>query len=758
MTVPLQSEMDAIFRAIAERCITPAGKIRALATPLYTERTAIEQELDLGREASLLLEQGEPLPIRESVDLTTIRQRLVARAPLARTELRDMQRMLAQGRTLRRFFTLRPERTRMLAQHLSTDTSLDALEDSLREVFDSEGAFRDDASADLKTLREAARMTRARILKRLDEIMAKYAHTLQENFITEREGRFVLPIRSDSHERFAGILHASSASGHTLFLEPQAIVQLGNELKVQEADVEREEEAICARLSAALYAQHEAVFSAEAKLAHADQVAAVARLKVDLDLAFVKPAPAPVLEVQKARHPLLLLRGLTVVPSDIGLRGGVALVVSGPNAGGKTVALKTAALLALMVRAGLPVPCSAASTIGLFTDVFLEVGDGQTLLHDLSTFSSHIKAVASIVEKAHPTALVLLDELAGGTDPHEGEALAIAIVETLTARGAAVMLTTHYEALKARAFTHPAFRNASMGFDAATWAPTFHLLLDAPGPSSALSVAERFGMPEEVLARAKAILPEQSVATDALLRGLHAQKVSLAEAHDTLQREQEAARTLQATLERERHVLAERGERLATKEVEALFRKAEAMRAEIEALSTKLRMTEPASVRSLEREADALVRTMKIERSEASHPALTAVPAKGTTVFIRSMEKRGEVLEAVSATSARIQVGSMKMVVPLKDLALTRESAAPQASAVCDVRGMRADDAVSRTTAQLERAVSSGARIFFVQHGTGNAVVRDRIHHALRASPYASSFRKAELHEGGDAVTVVHLT
>jgi DNA mismatch repair protein MutS2 len=750
-------DLNHVLAAIAQRCITPLGQTRARRLCALGSAEAACNQSRLGKEAFALLHTGDPLPMRECADVTGLLDRLGANAALNRVELRDLQRVLALGRTLRRFFAARKERTLLLARALSTNPLLDPIEDQIREAFDSDGLIRDDASPALGALRERARSLRARILGRLDTIMKEYAHTIQEEFITEREGRHVLPVRADSHERFPGILHATSASGATLFIEPNAVVQLGNELKVLEGDVEREEARICADLSAHLSAHIESVRAATEMVAEADMLAAIARLAVDHAFAFVEPAPEPELLLKAARNPLLLLNGTNVVPCDITLLPGKVMVVSGPNAGGKTVALKTAGLVAEMLRVGLPLPCSEGSRVGFFSEVHAEIGDGQTL--SLSTFSAHVQTVARMLERAKRGSLILIDELAGGTDPREGEVLALALLKAFAARDATVMVTTHYEALRAHAFADDTFRNASVGFNTETWAPTFQILPNVPGPSSALAVARRFGVPADVLASAEALLSDHVLTADTLIRGLHEAHTRLTLALLQAEASTNEANALREKLEHEREQLAARGERQATKEVEALFARAEAMRAQVEALAQKLRNTETGSVRSLEVEADTLVKSMRASRTEDAYPALKAAPQRGTRVFVRASSTAGDVLEAVGSDAVRIQVGAMKMVVKLAELALSKDSQSNRAikDNTCDVRGLRADDAVNALNHFIDVAVQKNVGTLYVLHGAGAGVVKERLTQTLRKSAYVASFRKGEPHEGGDAVTVALL-
>lgn len=414
--------------------------------------------------------------------------------------------------------------------------------------------------------------------------MRRYEPVLQDHFITEREGRWVLPVRSDAHERFPGIVHATSASGATLFVEPRAIVPMGNRLKVLEADVKREEEAVYARLTAEIAEALPSVEAARDALASADVRAATSKLASELELSFPEVVDAPRLDLRRARHPLLVLdfarRGggprppneaaPRVVASDLRLESGRAMIVSGPNAGGKTVALKAMGLAALMVRAGLPIACADGSVVGLFDVVLTDVGDDQSLQKNLSTFSAHVSNLASVLQDTTKGALVLLDELAGGTDPREGEALAAGVLDSLCARGGAVAATTHYEGLKALALVDPRFANASVGLDLATMTPTFEVAMGVPGSSSALAVARRYGLPGTVIERAERFLAREDRTFEAVVKKLHDERAALELARAAAEdREREAAQLranllveLEAAKGRERRMLSDEGRQL----------------------------------------------------------------------------------------------------------------------------------------------------------------------------------------------------
>jgi DNA mismatch repair protein MutS2 len=797
-------ELERINEAVAMRTQTPMGKAAANALePLDLEGT--ERARILGMEALALHNQGEPLPVRTSEDVTEAIKRLGVAGVLSGPELRAVADVLSMARTLRRFFAHRAERQLRLSEVLATDPSLDRVEDEVRRCFDPDGTLSDAASPRLRELRAEHKVTRERMLSRLDAVMQKYGQVLQDNYVTEREGRYVLPVRSDSHERFPGIVHTTSATGATLFVEPRVVVPLGNRLKMLEGDLIREEHAIYAQLSGHLYEKYASVEAAAQAIARADLLKAIAVFAEDLGLRYAEFAPLSVMNLQNARHPLLLLDclerkqddgrslGLSeakkqVVPSDLCIESGRALVVSGPNAGGKTVALKTMGLSALMTRMGLPVSCLEGSTVGYFAQVLTDVGDDQSLQKNLSTFSAHIRNMAQILSETSPQALILLDELCGGTDPREGEALAAGILDSLCARGGATVVTTHYEGLKALAVSDGRFRNASVGFDQDKLSPTFQLQLDVPGRSSALAVAKRHGMPSTVIERADRFLSHDHQSFEDVVKRLNEERAGLEFAkHALLDREREMRET-KAEVERELERAKERARKALDDDLTQLEERLRRARQDLHEAQAVLRerKNDREGLREASKKIDQVAQaTASVRRdADADTGALpVAEPKPGMKIKLRKLGREGEILELVGDKHARVTVGVMKLLVdrsellPIEDVHVADrvnsrnrkrgmqrgeqaglEVALQTTDNTCDVRGMRADDALAMTVSFLDRSIGERRQVVFIVHGHGTGALRDQIRQELTGSPYVAYFRAGGPHEGGDGATVVWLS
>jgi DNA mismatch repair protein MutS2 len=641
------------------------------------------------------------------------------------------------------------------------------------------------------------------MLARMEDLMSRYESVLQDRFVTEREGRWVLPVRSDAHERFPGIVHATSSSGATLFIEPRAVIPMGNRLKVLEAEVKREEEAVYARLTTLVADSLSSVEAAARALALADVRVATARLARDLALVFPEVVDEPRLDLRRARHLLLALDLPHVVPSDLSLEAGRAIVVSGPNAGGKTVALKAMGLASLMARAGIPVPCAEGSTVGLFDVVLTDVGDDQSLQKNLSTFSAHVSNLAAILQETTRGALVLLDELAGGTDPREGEALAAGVLDSLCARGGAVAATTHYEGLKALALADARFVNASVGFDLTTMTPTFQLAMGVPGSSSALAVARRFGMPGTVIDRAERFLTREDQNFEAVVKKLHDERAALELARAAADEREREARQARIRLDGELEAAQRREKRTLSEEARELMERLRRARDELRAAQARLRAKriEPEALREAERAVDRVSGEVAI--GGALEPLVTKVDEsprepvrapdlrKGARVWVPRLRAEAEVVEVTPGGQVRVAAGPLKLTVPSSELRAVPQPEAPPARPAlravprgeparapapgfagaklpdeppiqtrdntCDLRGLRVDDGVAMATSFLDRALNEGLRVVFLLHGHGTGALRDAVRKDLTRSAYVARFRAAESDQGGEGVTVVWL-
>jgi DNA mismatch repair protein MutS2 len=782
-------EWPLLLERIAERCTSRAASeyVRALL-PANSMADATAR-LARMRDALALFGAGHPLPVREFPELGELFERVRVDGVASGAELFALIRVLTLAGDLRAYAKKHAETAPHLAAAVTCDPGLERLRERLSSCIDTEGAVADRASPELSRARGKVREAQSEMKRRLAQLMGRFADLLQGQYYTEREGRFVLPVRSDAHLRVDGIVHGSSASGSTLFVEPRELTEVGNKLRLAEAEAAREEARVLVALSGEVRALLEACDQAFFACVIADLCSAATRWADETESIVLPISAFPKLDLRGARHPLLLLTGIEVVPNDIVLASHSALIISGPNAGGKTVALKTAGLVAWMVRTGLPVPVREESVVGWFDSVLCDIGDEQSITRSLSTFSAHIENLRSILECASERCLVLLDEIAAGTDPEEGAALAAAVLEALTARGAAVGVTTHYERLKELATHTERFHNASVGFDFERMAPTFRLLLGVAGPSSALAVALRHGLPEQVIARAKALLPTQALDRETALRELSRERAELATLTRDAELERAREQELRAVLETERHAFRQHAAREIDGEVRDLRASVLAARKELEAVRARIRGTvpEPALLRELERGVSRVAAQVALGGELGAHGTVGPKPVTrelepnelrvGQTVFHRSLGANGVVLEISQRQQVRLMIGAMKLLVPMRELsALPKGTEAQRAKpapkrqhatrpkpisvpqrtqdTTLDLRGERVDDALGRVDAFIDRLLGGHEGAGFVLHGHGTGALKAHVREHLRASAYVEHSRPAEPNEGGDAFTV----
>jgi len=782
-------EWTRLTAAVLNRCNGESAKRRGV--PLAATLEATLRGMRETAEALRLMQNGDPLPLSGLRDVEEHLGRLERQGTLDGPALGDVMALLRVGSTLRRYLSSHRATASALSDACAIDPSLDQLSDALADSMDEHGILHDHASTTLHKLRREVADLRERIVGRLEQLMTEHAALLSDRFYTLREGRYVLPVRSDAHEPFNGIVHTASVSGATVFVEPRAIVQLGNRLKIAEAELEREQERLYAELSARVHERLPVVLACATAIDHADLRNACARLAVDTHAHIPQLVATPSIRLVAARHPLLALDGKQVVENDIDIAAGQALIISGPNAGGKTVALKLLGLAALMVRAGLALPADETSHCGFFGDVLTDIGDDQSTLKDLSTFSAHVKNLAAVLSQAGTGTLVLLDELAGGTDPEEGSALSCAVVEALCENNAAVVVTTHYEALKARAARGGVMRNASVGFDIAKLAPTFQLMMNVPGASSALAVARRFGIPEAVVARAEANVPEHVRHFDDLAGQL---STALTQARDR-QRVLDDKEVVLAAKERdllERHDrLREQSQRKLSAELNALMDNLRTARGELAEARRVLKKQDREQLHAAASTIERLTSRVAIGGDLATSPAEPEPaatpdfqPKLGDSVYVARLRTVGSVVEGPLKGKTRVAVGGMKLWVETNELRppparngnsnAAQEKPVPTVHAAAapaqpqplerhsdntvDVRGMRADDAVGMVESFIDRLYGGSQRAGFVLHGHGTGALRNTIReHLQNALAHVTHHRPGTRDEGGEAVTAFFL-
>jgi DNA mismatch repair protein MutS2 len=781
-----------VLAALASRCRTDVGQERAMARPFLDGPDAVRAALALVEEARVLLAQGEALPLDGVSDVRGNVERAAKGALLAPAELHACARALFACLNTRAVLVARAAELPGLSALAQALPALEPLAARLETSFEADGSLSERASPGLRDARARVRGLHRAIKARLETLLGEAAFTihLRESYYSVRNGRYVLPVLAQDRAEVPGIVHNASQTGQTLFVEPQVLVSLGNDLAIAESLVQEEERRVLQELSSRVGAQAEALTVGVVTCAALDEAEAAARLSEALDAAppHLEPADGP-LALQQLRHPLLALRGVKVVPNDVRLTDEVrALVISGPNAGGKTVTLTAVGLAALMLRAGLPVLAEAGSCVPLFASVHSAVGDAQDLGQGLSTFSAHLAELKRIGEAAGAGSLVLIDEIAADTDPREGAALAIAFLEELLERGARALVTTHLEELKALTHVDARFLNARVGFDARRMAPTYRLQLGAAGSSSALELAERMQLPERVVARARAIsagaggpLSQALAALESERRELHtAQEAANAAAAEAATKAKAFEAQRRAAEEAARAAEAQAAQQVAEAK-EATLQEATQLLAELRAAASVERTEAARAVlASQAKEAQARAEATRVQKAKSAGPAAPQGLRVGSRVHHLGLGRDVEVL-SLEGDDAVVAAGALKLRVARDVLGGAREVAQParfgasarekaqDARALnapaplegglprCDVRGLRADEALREVEGFLDRAFRDGETSALLVHGHGTGALRQALRAALAASPYVKSHRPGESHQGGDGVTLVAL-
>ena len=797
---PWAHALDALEwgKVVSRLCLhasSEPGRDRCAGLRPGTDLEAIRVSLEENRDGRRMLAAEGPLPLEGAKEILPPVERAAKGIPLSPEELLLIGRASRTGERARRFFEDRRGKYPRLAHHARGIPPVRDLADEIDFRIDDSGYVLDRASASLGGLRRQLLQFRNRLQKTAEEILSspRFSRHIQEAYATVRSGRLVIPFKAAAKGLFPGIVHDTSQSGQTVFFEPEELVYLNNEIKMAEIDVEREIARILAELSGKVARRADDLRLLRGILATLDFIQARCLLAEEMSAAEPSVNASGAVSLLSARHPLMVLGRKEIVPNDLSLgRTSHCLILTGPNAGGKTVALKTLGLVTLMAMGGLSVPASGDSSVSVFPRVFVALGDEQSVERDLSTYSAHLRRLDEIYAGADRGSLVLLDEVVTGTDPREGAAIARGFLEALADREARVMATTHFEELKGIAFSDPRFENGSMEFDPEGLHPTYRLRSGVPGRSMAVEIARSLGFPEEILSRAKRYLSGSEQKLDEVLARLERERERLAveaaelagrrreaeEERDRLRAERERAREEESrSLEKGRRQLREEI-RKAEQELRAA---AEELRRDrrIETVRKASAVLREWKERARTAEEDPAVRTM-MSRTAPLEPEAVLVP--GQRVFLSSLYKEGEVRARAGPGEETVEVlvGGMKTRVSreqVRVLASDRGRPGPAEPGArrgeggstaevflqtpentLDLRGMYVDDALPEVEAFLDRLCLAQASHAFVIHGHGTGALKTGVRRHLKSSPYVKRFLPAPRAQGGDGATIVLLS
>ncbi|KRN23052.1 endonuclease MutS2 [Lacticaseibacillus camelliae] len=772
---------DQIKAALAKDVVTAAGHARALALTPTADRAKVQEALDETADGASILRLKGGMPLPELSDVGPALKRVDIGATLNGKELAQLTRVLRSVSAVDDFLTdltdkIELRRVYTLQQQL---TVLPELERRLYTAVDEEGNLTDEASETLRTVRNQIRQLEANIRSRMDSYihgnMAKY---LSDPIITLRDDRFVLPVRSDSRGQVAGVVHDQSASGATLFIEPQAIVEMNNRLREAQIEEQQEIARVLAELSATVAPYSKQIARNAAVLGHFDFINAKARYAREIKATEPLVSPKNEVDILQARHPLLDPH--KVVPNDIVIgKDYQAIVVTGPNTGGKTITLKTLGLLQLMGQAGLFIPAAEESTIGVFSDVFADIGDEQSIEQSLSTFSGHMANIVDILDHLDDQALVLFDELGAGTDPQEGAALAIAILDEVGTIGADVVATTHYPELKLYGYNTPGTINASMEFDAATLQPTYRLLIGVPGRSNAFDISRRLGLDDAIVDRAKSLIADDSHDLNNMIADLESQRKAAETEYKAARADTDAAQKLLADLqaaytafEKEREAQLAKARDQANVMVEKAQKKADKIIRDLRQMqkagsgSVKENQLIAAKTGLKQLHQDQPQPKNKVLRREKKKLALHP----GDRVRVLSYDQTGDLLDQVDKTHWNVQLGILRMKIKTSDLekvaepteqepkrrvAIVKGGAASGPDTTLDLRGVRYEDAMARLDRYIDSALLAGYPQVTIIHGLGTGAIRNGVTEYLRRNSQVKKFGFAPQNAGGSGATIV---
>ena len=780
-------ELPAVLEKLAAKAVSQAAKDRCLK---LTPSTDVEEVLRLLDETDAAKERlglhGSP-SFSGVKDVSAALTRADHGGMLNTRELLDIAGVLTASRRVADYDAQRQGEETVLDRLFTSLHTNKYLEEQIRSAILDEETIADTASSELADIRRKMRLAASKGRQILQRIISSpsYAKVLQEALITQRDGRFVVPVKAECKGSMPGLVHDISSSGATLFVEPMGVVQANNELKELEAREQKEIDRILRQLSAACAAQMENILWDYDILVHLDVIFARAQLSYQLNASRPEVRRRGGVTLRRARHPLLDQARAVPITVELGQQFDT-LVITGPNTGGKTVTLKTIGLLCLMAQCGLHIPADSGSAVRVFHRVLADVGDEQSIEQSLSTFSAHMSNIVQILREVDDQSLLLFDELGAGTDPIEGAALAIAIIESARSQGALIAATTHYAELKTFAMTTAGVENASCEFDVQTLRPTYRLLIGIPGKSNAFAISRRLGLDESVIQAAQQQMDSDSVRFEDVLTQLEEKRQRLEKAQaeaDRLwrQREEDArkARTFREQMEKAKENARTKGEA----EAKRIVRQAQAQADEIFAQLDQLRRQQQKQLSFQElNDAKAAVRHSLNQAQDALHihdqpqePVYT--PSRpievGDLVELPGVKMAASVLAVNNDGTLLLQAGKMKMTVKAQQVRLPegqpkKKPAAPvggspklnlqsRASSELDIRGYETLEAESVVENYIDSAVMAKLGTVTIIHGKGTGALRKAVHEMLKRNKAVKSFRLGRYGEGEAGVTVVEL-
>ncbi len=765
-----------VEKAVASRANTPGGKTVSVARSMAQDRKTAEQWLDETAAMLALMEARPDFDIEPCEDVTRLLRQAVKAVTLSGADLRLLVPVLKTGA---RLAVIIGENDSVEIDPIRVDIpDVHGMAELIVESIDEDGQVRADATPGIERLHKTLNSLRRSIQAKASGILkdARFEPMLQDDYVTLRDNRFVLPIKAEHKHHVEGIIHDSSNSGQTFYIEPKALVELNNRMRTVEMELSDEIDKLLSDLTAMVAEEAQTIGAVYQALCKLDMISARARFALDYNC--VRPSFTTRISLKNVAHPVMTIEGKNIIGNDIVMpEGACALIISGPNTGGKTVALSTTGLVAVMARMGLFIPAQEGSGIPFYRDIYADIGDSQSITDDLSTFSGHLVSINEIMNNAGASSLVLLDELMINTDPKEGSALAAAVVDRLTEHGADVVVTTHFHELKTLAQTEPMFHNVSMEFDVKEAAPTYRMIVGVPGESSAIAVAEKLLMDEAVISSAKARLLGGDRKIEQVLAELRDQQTQMelarrktAEALAQAERMRAEAGRARQELARQRDEMAKNAKRklsghiLSTRRaLNDLLEKAKAQEASRDVIKQSIGQLESIAAET----RDAAIPEEKISREKLK---------AGDRVYIIPLEQRGVLDSAPEGGKVNVTMGSIRMSVAVKDVVGIGNDVKPARlkkiestvfheetldgrgeTRELNILGMRVDAALDAVEKFLDTAFCGQETRLLIIHGKGTGALREAVRDYLSSSPYVSDYKSASPGRGGEGATFVML-
>ena len=773
-------EFSKIRTQLAEYATSEKGKQMIKELPIEVEAKAIQHKIEETTDGVELLRLKQGIPIPRLKDISFALKRLELEAGLNGRELSDILRVLATTHEVERFFEKVEEeeialkRVPRLVEKLESIPEVTSeLEASIRE----DGYVLDSASPTLHGVRVGIQKTEQDIRRQMDQYLTgKNAQYLSDTIITIRNDRYVLPVKAEYKSVFGGTVHDQSSTGQTLFMEPQAVVNLNNKLREYQIQEKREVERILWELSQKLMPYTNSLHQNHYVLARLDVVNAKALYAHELR------ATEPIIDANnyvalwQAWHPLLERE--KAVANDIILGEEYqAIVITGPNTGGKTILLKTVGVIQLMAQIGLYIPAGENSRVGVFTEIFADIGDEQSIEQNLSTFSSHMSNIVSILKQINDKSLLLIDEIGSGTDPQEGSSLAIAILDYIASKQSYVIASTHYPELKAYGYDRPKTINASMEFDGDTLQPTYQLLLGVPGRSNAFDISKRLGLPSIIIDQARGLLSEEDQDLNAMISDLEQKRRRAQRDADKMRHQLELSTQLLADLQRETEQFQANKARLLEEAKERANTLIEQSQDDADKILSEIRELQLRSKQSTVKEHEMIekktaLKDLKHEQALKKNKVLRKEKAKkalqvGQSVEVLSFGQRGTLVEKVNDQEWVVQMGIIKMKIAVEDLSpiaeaqeakqqvIVKSARSSHVSSELDLRGKRYEEAMKDLELYLDAAILANYPRVTIIHGRGTGAIQQGVHKVLRSHRSVSSFEFAPMNTGGNGATIV---